>query len=349
MPLTIVRNDITKMDVDAIVNSANTGLKKGGGVCGVIFETAGIQKLQEECDAIGHCERGEAVITKGYNMPARNIIHTVGPVWNGGKSGEPYLLRACYTNSLALAVRHGCESIAFPLISSGIYGYPKEEALQIALDAIRDFLIEHELDVYLVVYDNASFSISKTLFSDIERYIDDNYVDEHKSHRMMRFSNMRDLGEDRHSYESVDKELFVNKTYGFITVFKDEYASKKERRLESLQEELAESFSERLIRLIDEKGMKDPEVYKRANINRQLFSKIRCNHGYQPSKQTAIALAIALRLTIDETIDLLEKAGYTLSKSIKADVIIEYFIEHAMYDIFEINSALFNFTQTTLN
>ena len=336
------------MDVDAIINSTNTSLKKGGGVCGAIFEMAGTQKLQEECDAIGHCERGEAVITKGYNMPARNIIHTVGPVWNGGKSGESYLLRACYTNSLALAVRYGCESIAFPLISSGIYGYPKEEALQIALDAIRDFLLEHELDVYLVVYDNASFSISRTLFSDIERYIDDNYVDEHKSHRM-RFRNMRDLGEDRHSYESVDKELFVNKTYGFITVFKDEYAAKKERRLESLQEELAESFSERLIRLIDEKGMKDPEVYKRANINRQLFSKIRCNHGYQPSKQTAIALAIALCLTLDETFDFLEKAGYTLSKSIKADVIIEYFIEHGMYDIFEINSALFNFTQTTLN
>ena len=348
MPLTIVRNDITKMDVDAIINSTNTSLKKGGGVCGAIFEMAGTQKLQAECDAIGRCERGEAVITKGYNLPARHIIHTVGPVWNDGKSGESFLLRACYANSLALAVRHGCESIAFPLISSGIYGYPKDEALQIALDAIRDFLLEHELDVYLVVYDNASFSISKTLFSDIERYIDDNYVDEHKSHRM-RFRNMRDLGEDRHSYESVDKELFVNKTYGFITVFKDEYASKKERRLESLQEELAESFSERLIRLIDEKSMKDPEVYNRANINRQLFSKIRCNHGYQPSKQTAIALAIALCLTLDETIDLLEKAGYTLSKSIKADVIIEYFIEHGMYDIFEINSALFNFTQTTLN
>ena len=346
MPLTIVRNDITKMDVDAIVNSTNIGLKKGGGVCGVIFETAGIQKLQDECDAIGHCERGEAVITKGYNLPARYIIHTVGPVWNGGKSGESYLLRACYTNSLALAVRHGCESIAFPLISSGIYGYPKEEALQIALDAIRDFLIEHELDVYLVVYDNESFSISKTLFSDIERYIDDNYVDEHRSNRM-HFRNMRDLGEDRHRYESVEKSVFINVPIGGLII--GEHEEKKERRLESLQEELAESFSERLIRLIDEKGMKDPEVYKRANINRQLFSKIRCNHGYQPSKQTAIALAIALRLTLDETIDLLEKAGYTLSKSIKADVIIEYFIEHGKYDILEINSALFDFTQTTLN
>lgn len=346
MPLTIVRNDITKMDVDAIVNSTNTGLKKGGGVCGVIFETAGIQKLQDECDAIGHCERGEAIITKGYNLPARHIIHTVGPVWNGGKSGESYLLRACYTNSLALAVRHGCESIAFPLISSGIYGYPKEEALQIALDAIRDFLFEHELDVYLVVYDNESFSISKTLFSDIERYIDDNYVDEHRIHKM-RFRNMRDLGEDRHGYESIEKSVFINVPFGALII--DEYTEKKKRRLESLQEELAESFSERLIRLIDEKGMKDPEVYKRANINRQLFSKIRCNHGYQPSKQTAIALAIALRLTLDETVDLLEKAGYTLSKSIKADVIIEYFIEHGKYDILEINSALFDFTQTTLN
>ena len=158
MPLAIVRNDITKMDVDAIVNSTNTRLKKGGGSCGLIFETAGVIKLQAECDAIGHCERGEAVITKGYNLPARHIIHTVGPVWKGGKSGEALLLRECYTNSLELAVKHGCESIAFPLISSGIYGYPKEDALQIALDAIRDFLIKHELDVYLVVYDVGVFA-----------------------------------------------------------------------------------------------------------------------------------------------------------------------------------------------
>ncbi len=346
MPLTIVRNDITKMDVDAIVNSSNPNLKKGGGVCGVIFEMAGVLNLQEECDAIGHCERGEAVITKGYNLPARNIIHTVGPVWNGGKSGESFLLRKCYTNSLDLAFKHGCESIAFPLISSGIYGYPKEEALQIALDAIRDFLFEHELDVYLVVYDNESFSISKDLSFDIKRYIDDNYVDEHRSYKNHTRSK-------HHLYKGsllaklIEEDSSVSMSYDSEVMW--EASQKKERSLESLQEELADSFSERLIRLIDEKGLKDPEVYKRANINRQLFSKIRCNHGYQPSKQTAIALAIALCLTLDETIDFLERAGYALSKSIQADVIVEYFIEHGIYDIYKVNSALFDFTQTTLN
>lgn len=346
MPLAIVRNDITKMDVDAIVNSTNTRLKKGGGSCGLIFETAGVLKLQAECDAIGHCERGEAVITKGYNLPARHIIHTVGPVWKGGKSGEALLLRACYTNSLELAVKNGCESIAFPLISSGIYGYPKEDALQIALDTIRDFLLKHELDVYLVVYDKESFAISHTLFSDIERYIDDNYIEEHKRYRM-RFRNMRELGEDRHIEEKNERRLLLQMDYESAEIMASE-PGPKERHLESLQEELAESFSKMLIRLIDERGFTDPGVYKKANINRQLFSKIRCNHNYQPSKPTAIALAIALHLTLDETIDLLERAGYTLSRSIKSDVIIEYFIEHGKYDIFAINAALFDFQQATL-
>ncbi|MGI5901582.1 MAG: macro domain-containing protein [Desulfitobacteriia bacterium] len=153
MPFTIVHKDITKMEVDAIVNAANTSLKMGGGVCGAIFKAAGAKELQAECDTIGSCETGQAVITKGYNLPAKYIIHTPGPVWQGGQKGEEMLLRNCYLNSLALADQHGCKSIAFPLISSGIFGYPVEEALRVARSAIQDFLREKEMDVYLAVVD----------------------------------------------------------------------------------------------------------------------------------------------------------------------------------------------------
>ncbi len=351
MPFTIVRNDITKMKVDAIVNSANTRLQAGGGVCGVIFRAAGMQELQEECNAIGHCERGEAVITKGWHLPASYIIHTVGPVWSGGKSGEAMCLHACYINSLQLAASKGCKSVAFPLISSGIYGYPKEEALQIALNAIKEFLLDHEMNVYLVVYDRESFTISKELSTDIKRYIDDNYVDENIQYSQRRivhsFCNGTLLREssfllrkvpcilDRAEIEEEDAEESIKMSWSG-------------RSLDELDGNLAESFSDMLSRLIDEKGLTAPEVYKKANIDRKLFSKIHNNHGYQPKKPTVIAFAIALCLSMDETLDLLKKAGYTLSESIKFDVIISYFIEKGKYDIFEVNEALFDFDQPTL-
>ena len=351
MPLTIVRNDITKMKVDAIVNSANTRLEPGGGVCGVIFRAAGTQELQEECNAIGHCERGEAVITKGYNLPARYIIHTVGPVWSGGKSGEALCLRACYINSLRIAESNGCNSVAFPLISSGIYGYPKEEALQVALSAIKEFLLTHELNVYLVVYDRESFTISKELFKDIKRYIDDNYVDENISYS--RSQNAADSSRKRHQRE---RRFELNVAYNISISEMDKedmsaciaHEMKPERTLDDLDGNLAESFSDMLSRLIDEKGLSAPEVYKRANIDRKLFSKIHNNHGYQPKKTTVIAFAIALALSMDETLDLLKKAGYTLSESILFDVIISYFIEKEKYDIFEVNETLFYFDQPTI-
>ena len=179
MPFEIVRNDITKMQVTAIVNAANTDLKRGGGVCGAIFAAAGAKELQEECDKIGHCDVGEAVITAGFKLPTKYIIHTVGPVWYGGNKDEPRLLRNCYMNSLNLAFKNKCKSVAFPLISSGIYGYPKDQALQIAISAISEFLMAHDMMVYLVVYDNEAIKLSDKLFSAIEKFIDDNYVEEH--------------------------------------------------------------------------------------------------------------------------------------------------------------------------
>ncbi len=339
MPLEIIRNDITKLSVDAIVNAANTALKMGGGVCGAIFSAAGAEKLQAECNTIGTCQVGEAVMTSGYSLPAQHIIHTVGPIWRGGSSGEANLLSNCYTNSLTLALQQGCESIAFPLISSGIYGYPKDQALQIAITAISEFLLNHDMNVQLVVYDKKAFMLSAKLFSAIERYIDDNYVEEHQhraSNRMIEAYEYQQLEE----LKTICQESVPCPSASIMPQGK--------RRLEDVLDQLEESFPQRLLRLIDEKGMTDVETYKRANIDRKLFSKIRSGKGYNPSRVTAIAFAIALELNLDETHDLLGKAGYTLSRSNKFDLIIEYFIEEGNYNIFEVNEALFAFDQVLI-
>lgn len=329
MPFSIVRNDITKMDVDVIVNAANTGLKRGGGVCGAIFSAAGPEELKQECEIIGKCDVGKAVITKGYNLSAKYIIHAVGPLWQGGNQKEAILLYDAYKNSLFLAKENNLSSIAFPLISSGIYGYPKAEALSIAIKAIGDFLLEHEMMVYLVVYDKESFVLTEKLSLDIESYIDENYIEEsYILNRQLR-SNL-----PAYSYDSVHIE--------------ESSVSEKKRSLENVLSNVDDSFPEMLLRLIDEKKMTDVETYKKANIDRKLFSKIRSNNDYKPSKVTAIAFAIALELSLDETIDLLARAGYTLSHSSKSDLIIEFFIEEENYNIFEINEALFAFDQPLL-
>ncbi|MGH4052841.1 MAG: macro domain-containing protein [Clostridium sp.] len=338
MPMIIVRNDITKMKIDAIVNAANITLTMGGGVCGAIFSAAGSEKLQKECDLLGECNVGEAVITGGYSLQAKYIIHTVGPIWAGGNSGEGNLLHNCYINSLKLALQHKCISIAFPLISSGIYGYPKDKALQIAISAIGEFLIKYEITVYLVVYDKKAFVMSEKLFSKIEKYIDDNYVDSKR------------LSEHQRNIETYEYNQFENVNEDNIKCESSAPAREidAKRSLDDLIHHLDESFSQMLLRLIDEKGMTDVETYKKANIDRKLFSKIRSDKGYNPSKVTSIAFAIAIRLSLDETCDLLNRAGYTLSHSNKFDVIIEYFIKEGNYNIYEINEALFGFEQVLL-
>lgn len=338
MPMIIIRNDITKMKIDTIVNAANTALKMGGGVCGSIFSAAGAERLQEECDTLKKCNVGEAVITRGYSLPAKYIIHTVGPIWDGGNSGEENLLHNCYINSLKLALKYKCKSIAFPLISSGIYGYPKDKALQMAISAIGEFLINHEMMVYLVVYDKKAFVLSEKLFVKIEKFIDDNYVEKHCISECPRYIESYEY----HQFENIQEDY--SKDDGCIPVTEE----KRKRSLEDVVGQLDESFSQMLLRLIDEKGMTDVETYKKANIDRKLFSKIRSCKDYNPSKVTSIAFAIAIRLSLDETRDLLNKAGYTLSHSNKFDVIIEYFIEEGNYNIYEINEALFAFDQILL-
>ncbi|MUG70596.1 macro domain-containing protein [Paenibacillus validus] len=334
MPFTIVRQDITRIKVDAIVNAANTMLQMGGGVCGAIFKAAGASELQVACDKFAPIQIGEAVITPGFRLLAKYVIHTAGPVYSDGKHGEEGLLRSCYTNSLKLAVENSCESIAFPLISSGIYGYPKAEALRVATSAIQDFLADHDIEVSLVMFDKAAFDVSKKLLGEVKAFIDENYVEDYvDSHRQNQFLQV---------------EMEAIQTAEADTPKSIIFEEMKTGELEALVGDLDEPFAQTLFRLIDSKGKTDVEVYKRANLDRKLFSKIRSNKGYLPSKRTAIALAVALELSLDETDDLLERAGYALSRSQKFDVIIQYFISSCKYDIFEINEVLFSYDQPLL-
>ena len=327
MPLEIVRNDITKMKVDAIVNAANETLLGGGGVDGCIHRAAG-PELLAECRTLGGCKTGDAKITKAYRLPCQYVIHTVGPVWNGGSHGERELLVSCYRTSLALAKEHGCETVAFPLISSGIFGYPKDQALRVAVDTISEFLAENDMTVYIVIFDRAAYQIGNKLFADIAAYIDDHYVDAHTDSRRER---MRRMG-------VVESRM--------LTAYED--APMAVGGLDEALAHLDSGFSETLLKLIDRSGKKDTEVYKKANVDRKLFSKIRNNPDYKPSKPTAVAFAIALELSLPETRDLIARAGYALSPSSKFDVIIEYFIMQRDYDIFKINEALFAFDQSLL-
>lgn len=322
MPLHIVRNDITVMKADAIVNAANESLLGGGGVDGAIHRAAG-PELLKECRTLGGCKTGQAKLTKGYRLPAKYVIHTVGPVWRGGGCGERELLISAYRSSLELALAHGCETVAFPLISSGVYGYPKDQALKIAVDTIGDFLLAHDMTVWLVIFDRDAYTIGGKLFADIAAYIDDRYVDERADSREQQYRRMM----------AAAPSLCAVEAPGSL----DEALSR-----------LDESFSQMLLRKIDESGMTDAQCYKKANIDRKLFSKIRSDVHYKPSKPTAMAFAVALELPLDEARDLLQKAGFAFSRASKFDIIVEYFIARRNYNIFEINEALFAFDQSLL-
>ena len=331
MPLHIIRQDITKMDCDAIVNPTNIYLTPDGGTDLAIHTAAGPELLKYCKKQMGMIQVGSAKISPAFNLPCKHVIHTVGPVWKGGNNNEKDKLISCYKESLELAAINGCSSIAFPLISSGTYGYPKDQVLKIAIDAIGDFLFTSEMTVYLVVYDKKAYEFSNKLFSDIASFIDDNYYEEHKSqaYNRERMAMRRDMA----IYDEMAFECCQSTSVGSI----NDWLGK-----------LDESFSQALFRFIDEKGMTDVECYKKANIDKKTFSKIKCQAGYKPSKNTAIAFAIALKLSLEETQHLLKTVGYTLSRSNKFDLIIEYFITNEIYDIFLINETLFEFDQVCL-
>lgn len=363
MPFIIVRNDITKMKVDAIVAAANTALRSGGGVNGAIHRAAG-PELLAECQRLGGCARGQAKITKAYRLPCKYVIHTVGPVWQGGGHGERDALVSCYRSSLELALEYHCETIAFPLISSGAYGYPKDHALHIAKNVICDFLQDHDITVYLVLFDREAYQIGSIRFDTIAAYIDQRYVESHTdsaAERARRYSYRKpEMQTAAFEDDAFQKNLISRISDGAMPSPPSETASEAAAApmappdipadwdLADALREIDEGFSQALLRLIDQRGMTDSQCYKKANISRKLFSKIRSNPAYRPSKPTAVAFAVALELSLDETEEFLRKAGFALSRSSKFDIIIEFFISRQCYNVLVINEALFAFDQPLL-
>ncbi len=343
MPFKIIRDDITKLYCDAIVNASDNILSGGGGVDAAIHSAAG-GELKKACSKLGGCKTGEAKITPGFGLPCKYVIHTAGPVWNGVDSGEEKLLRLCYRNSLALAAEYECKSVAFPLISSGVYNYPRDRAIGIAIDEISLFLMNNDdMDISIVVFDRKSFAISEKLFSDIKSYIDDNYILEHYEEQSFSLSDDGIRRRNVNQNEEYDKELCAPMCSLPDDVFVGEF-----KTLGDAMKNIDESFSQMLLRKIDEKGMTDAQCYKRANVDRKLFSKIRSDINYKPRKTTAVAFALALELGIDETKEILNKAGYSLTRSSKFDIIVEYFINKGNYNVFDINEALFAFDQSLI-
>ena len=357
MPIQMVRNDITHMCVDAIVNAANRSLLGGGGVDGAIHAAAG-PELLAECRTLGGCETGQAKITRGYRLPAKYVIHTVGPVWHGGGHGEAELLASCYRSSLELAAQAKCESVAFPLISTGAYSYPKEEALSIAVSEITRFLVSHEMTVYIVVFGRTALATGRKLFEDVREYIDDVYAGSHYR-RNVEESRTRLWQADESAAMDYEMEL-ADQSLPTAAADFAEAAPKPQQAVSRPKPDLDkldwkkilrrtdEGFSQALLRLIDRKGLTDAECYKRANVDRKLFSKIRSNPAYKPSKTTAMAFCVALELSLPEAQSLLGKAGYTLTHASKQDIVVEYFLTHQLYDVIELNQVLFDFDLTPL-
>lgn len=343
MPFYIVRQDITKMKVNAIVNAANTSLLQGGGVCGAIFRAAGEKQLARECSRLAPIETGEAVVTKSFALMAKYIIHAAGPIYrNYTPETAEKLLYSAYKNSLQLAVKHGCKSIAFPLISSGIYGYPKREALEVATAAIRDFLAEHELEVYLAIYDKSSFVPRQSLLAKVDEFLAEHYVAEAAA--IQDRSEAKQFADKQHTAGTGGGPMPFMITDGIAHCLDIDH----EMNLDQLLEHMAEPFAAALMKLIDEKGMTAAEVYKGANIDRRVFSKIRTVEGYTPTKKTILSIAISMHLSLEETEDLLKRAGYAFSNAKMFDVIVEYFITNRQYDMYDINEILFAHDQPQL-
>jgi O-acetyl-ADP-ribose deacetylase (regulator of RNase III) len=344
MPLHIIREDITNLKVDAIVNTTNEEMVGYSGVDYAVHKKAG-RLLDEECARIAPLGLGTAKITKGYDLDAKYVIHTSGPVWSGGLLGESIILKSCYIESLKLAVAQGCKSVAFPLISAGTYGYPKDQVLKFAIQVITEFLYENELTVYLCVFDRNSYEFSKTLYAQIKRVIEDTDKEECSA---TLFKTVRAQGKIIRS----NSKAQISKSCAAPSEefdAKNQCSSVKGKSLDEYMRDMDKPFAFKLFEWIDIKGMTDVECYKKANVDKKTFSKIKCNPDkYKPSKPTAVAFAIALKLSFEETQDLLASAGLTLSRSFTFDKIIRYFIQNEVYDIFEINEALFEFDQVLL-
>ena len=340
MPFQIIRNDITKVSADAIVNTANPKPVVGSGTDGAIYKAAGENKLLPARQTIGNIEPGQAVHTPAFRLKAKYIIHTVGPVWVDGKHGEKDILHSCYANSLSLADKLKCKSVAFPLISSGAYGFPKDTALDVALSEIGKFLLTHDMNITLVVFDKAAFELSEKLMGEIRQFIDEQTAvslrEQERFHGNLRMNTRSVLFEE-------ERRRALSQPQG-AEIFPD-IAGKN---LSETVGSAGQTFQEKLFELIDKSGMDDVTVYKKVNIDRKVFSRIRSKRDYKPKKKTAVAFAIALELDLPTTIDLLARAEIAFSQSNLFDLIIAYFITHGIYDMFEINAALFQYDQPVL-
>lgn len=342
MPFEIIRNDITNMCVDAIVNTANPNPVVGAGTDTAIHKKAGPQLLLAR-QKIGNIPCGSAAITPAFHLNAKYVIHTVGPVWQGGDYSEAETLRSCYDSALTLALKYRCDSIAFPLISTGNYGFPKDKALQIAISAFSAFLLEHEMLIYLVVFDHTAYKLSEKLFHGVASYIDDHFVNTYQQ-----ASAEFDLYPSRRQ-ESPSVAKQIPHRPKPLTSYPPSAAKKPFiGDLGSFLKKKDTGFVDELLHLIQKSGLKNSTVYKRANMSKQHFSKLINNPNAVPTKATAIALALALELDLQQTQQLIGRAGYTLTQSSIFDLIIQYYIEQKNYNIIEINIALYEFDQSLL-
>lgn len=357
MPFKIIRNDISKVKADIIVNTANPRPIYGGGTDTAIYKAAGVEKLLAERRKIGNIARGDIAVTPAFDLKAKYIIHTVGSKWIDGLNGEFEILENCYRKPLYKAVELECESIAFPLISTGVYGFPKDRALQIAVTVFSHFLMDYDMNITLVVFDKHSYQLSSGLLGEIDSYIDANYVKEKKS---VEYS--RSLLEER---EPLDAEVDEDDWEFDERVYAEELTRESESEpcpvfgsilqtpgsdisLEDELDNIGASFHDKLFELIDMSSLDNKDIWKRANMDRKLFSKIQCNEDYHPKKKTVLALCIALELDLEQSKDLLARAEWAFSPSSKVDLIVQKAIIDKKFDIMQLNMVLFQYTNETL-
>lgn len=354
MPFKIIRNDITKVKADAIVNTANPKPVYGGGTDTAIYQAAGVEQLLVERQKIGEIARGNVAVTPAFDLQAKYIIHTVGPKWIDGENGEFTTLENCYKNSLDKAVELGCKSIAFPLISTGVYGFPKDKALQIAVSVFSRFLMEYEMQITLVVFDKTAFQLSSNLVGEVDAYIDSHYV---KKKYASEYSNRVSSASRRRMYHEVEElseeeELEVRASYKLLEPMEScTFKSgdpEESLSLDEALENMGATFHDKLFELIDMIGIDNKDVYKRANLDRKHFSKIQCDPNYHPKKKTVMALCIALQLDLEQSKDLMARADWAFSPSSKVDLIVQKAIVDKQYDIYQLNMVLFKYTNEIL-